>query len=266
MKSNPSVIIITGASSGIGAETARLFGKSGYRVVLAARDQEKLASIAQEIQSTGGESLAVQTDVTVLEEIHALVRQTIETYGRIDILFNNAGIGRLDWLEKLDPEKDVQALLETNLLAAIWMVQAVLPQMIERRSGHIINMASVAGLIAPPMYSIYSASKFGLRGFTEALRREAAIHGIRVSGIYPGGVKTSFAEESVSRRKTGIRTPRWLVLSTEDVARSVYLLHRYPRRTKVIPWQLGLACWFNLLFPGLVDRIIEQRFVHPERA
>jgi short-subunit dehydrogenase len=266
MTSNQPVIIITGASSGIGAAAARIFGKSGYNVVLAARSIEKLTSLAEEIQSNGGEPLVVKTDVTVLEDIQSLARRTIETYGRIDTLFNNAGLARLDWLENLDPQKDVKVQLDTNLLAVIWMAQAVLPYMIEQRSGHIINMASVAGLIAPPAYSIYSASKFGMRGFTEALRREVRIYGIRVSGIYPGGVKTGFAGEGVSKRKTGMRTPRRLVLSAEEVAHTVYLLDRHPRRTKVIPWPLSFASWLNLLFPGLVDLVIERVYVRRERG
>jgi hypothetical protein len=145
------------------------------------------------------------------------------------------------------------------------MTQAVLPHMIHRRSGHIINMASTAGLIAPPTYTVYAASKFAVRGFSEALRREVGVYGIQVSGIYPGGVATEFSQHTRTRRKTGITTPSALLLSSEAVARAVLKLARHPRRALVIPWPMRFAVWLNALFPGLVDWAIEQRFVKPER-
>ncbi len=118
-------------------------------------------------------------------------------------LLNNAGFGHLGWLEDLDPVHDIQAQLQVNLVAVIQMAREVLPHMIERRSGHIINMASVAGLVASPTYSVYAASKFGMRGFSEALRREVGVFGIHVSALYPGGVRTEFKEHTGAQRKTG---------------------------------------------------------------
>jgi short-subunit dehydrogenase len=262
---NQPVIIVSGASGGIGSATARLFGQMGYRVVLAARNLEKLKHIEAEIISHGGVAKAIKTDITQFGSIMNMVEITINQYQQIDVLFNNAGIGRLGWLERLDQQDDIQNQLQSNLLGAVWMTRAVLPYMIERRSGHIINMISVAGLIATPTYSIYSASKFGMRGFTDALRREVHYHGIHVSAIYPGGVKTGFAHEAVSRRKTGLRTPKWLVLSAEDVARAVYSLVRRPRRMVIIPWPNRLVWWLTLMFPGLVDKLVERFFVRLER-
>jgi short-subunit dehydrogenase len=259
------VIMITGASSGIGAATARLFSQSGYRVVLAARSVDKLHELAEEIRSTGGIALPVATDVTSMDEIGHLVQTTLNTYGKIDILFNNAGIGRLDWLEKLEPQSDIKAQLDVNLLGLIYMARAVLPHMIKQHQGHIINMGSAASLVAPPMYSIYAASKFGLRGFTEALRREAGIFGIKVSGIYPGGVNTGFAQDAIARRKSGITTPSWLKLEAEDVAKSVYRLARHPRRMVIIPRVLWFAYAINLFLPAFVDFAVERIFVRQER-
>jgi short-subunit dehydrogenase len=265
MSTSP-VIIITGASSGIGEATARFFAREGYRVVLAARRRDRLQALAEDIQAHGGEALPISTDLHGLEDIQRLVKTTIESCGQIDILFNNAGFGRLDWLEKLDPQDDLQALIQVNVLGVIWMSQAVLPHMIERRSGHIINMSSVAGLVSPPTYSAYSASKFAVRGFTEALRREVGIFGINVSGIYPGGVATEFDQHAQIHRKTEITTPRWLLLSADDVARSVLYLARHPQRMLIIPWPLKLAVWFNGLFPSLVDWAVEKMFVQEERS
>jgi len=260
------VIVITGASSGIGAATARLFAARGYRVVLAARRQERLEALAQEIRAAGGEALPVPSDCGELGDVQALVSRTLAEFGQIDVLFNNAGFGRLDWLERLDPESDIAAQIDVNLTGLIQLTRAVLPHMIERRAGHIINMSSVAGFLAAPTYSIYAATKFGVRGFTEALRREVSGYGIRVSGIYPGAVDTEFSERAGIRRKTGATTPAALRLSSEQVARAVYSLAQRPRRELITPGVMRLAVWLNALFPWLVDWGIERGFTRKERG
>lgn len=260
------VIVITGASSGIGEATARLFGQQGYRVVLAARRKERLHMLAEEIQRCGpGKALPVATDVSQLGEIQNLVDVTLENYGQIDILFNNAGFGRLDWLENLDPLQDINAQIQVNLVGVIQTAHAVLPHMIARHSGHIINMSSIAGLIATPTYSVYAASKFAIRGFTEALRREVTVYGIHVSGIYPGGTVTEFTDHAGIKRKTKKTTPAALRLKADDVARGVLSLVKRPRRMLVLPWPMLFGTWTNALFPGLMDWVIEQRFTKPER-
>jgi short-subunit dehydrogenase len=138
--------------------------------------------------------------------------------------------------------------------------------MIHRRKGHIINMSSIAGLVGTPTYTIYAASKFGVRGFSQALRREVSIWGVHVSVMFPGGVITEFGEKSgATKRKTGISTPRWLVLTPERVAEEVFRLTRRPRAIMVVPWMMRYSVWLNNMVPGLVDKIIERRFVKPER-
>lgn len=263
--SNQPVILVTGASSGIGEAAARLFAREGYRVSLGARRLERLQALAQEIELAGGQSLAVQADLAKLEDIQTLVRSTLDQFGQVDVLLNNAGFGRLKWLEDLNPVDDVQAQLQINLIATILVAREVLPHMIERRSGHIINMASLGGYVATPTYTVYSASKFGVRGFTEALRREVGVFGIRVSGIYPGSVRTEFKQHTGARRKTGRTTPESLRLDSEEVAQAVLSVVRRPRRELIIPWQMRLSVWMNILFPGIVDRLIENRFTRLER-
>ena len=265
MSTSP-VILITGASSGIGEATARLFGKQGYRVVLAARRLERLESCARDIHATGGQAHPIAADVTDPEHIQRMVEGTLEQFGQIDILFNNAGFGRLGWLESLDPVKDIEEQLKVNLLAVIQVTRQVLPYMIARRSGHIINMASIGGLVATPTYTIYAASKFAVRGFSEALRREVGVYGIKVSAIYPGGVKTEFSHHTGAKRKTGATTPASLKLSPEQVAEAVLSVVKRPRRGLIIPWPMRATVWLNGLAPGLVDWIIERRFVRPERG
>jgi NADP-dependent 3-hydroxy acid dehydrogenase YdfG len=264
--SRSPVILITGASSGIGAATARLFGGRGYRVVLAARREDRLEALASEIRQSGGEALPVRTDVSQLTQIERLVEAALEAYGAIDVLLNNAGFGRMNWLEAMDPREDIDLQLQVNLRGVIHSSRLVLPHMIRQHSGHIINMASIASLIAPPTYSIYAASKFGVRGFTQALRREVDIHGIRVSGIYPGGVDTEFSQHMGRIPKTGITTPSLLQLSAVDVAGAVWRVVKHPCREVIIPGIMRLAVWLNTIAPGIVDWGVRQMFTKPERG
>jgi short-subunit dehydrogenase len=247
------VIIITGASSGIGAATAKLFGQKGYCVVLAARRIERLNLLTEKIRQNGGTALAVPTDITRLEQINQLVDATIVKYGRIDVLLNNAGIGRMNWLESMDPITDISNQINLNLVALIHTTRIVLPHMIQQQKGHILNMASVAGLIATPTYSIYAASKFGVRGFTNALRRELNGSGVKVSGIYPGGVETEFSEQAGKRPNTGVKTPDVIKLTAIEVAETVWSVVQRPRRTVVIPRVMRIFIILNRIFPGFVD-------------
>ena len=262
----PPVILVTGASSGIGEATARLFAQEGYRVAMGARRRDRLEALANEIQEMGGQALPVTADLAKLDDIQNLVDTTLENYGQIDVLLNNAGYGRLNWLENLDPVEDIEALLRVNLVALIQMTREVLPHMIQRRSGHIINMASIAGLVATPTYTVYAASKFAVRGFSEALRREVDVYGVHVSAIYSGAVRTEFDMHTGKKRKTGRTTPASLRLDAAEVAQAVLSVVRRPRRGLVIPWPMLFAVWSNALFPGLVDRLIERRFTRPERG
>ena len=261
------VVIVTGASSGIGEATAREFGRQGAKVVLAARRIERLESLAQEITSMNAEAetLTVQVDLTKLEDIQKLIDVTMAKFNRVDVLVNNAGFGRLDWLEKLDPVKDIQAQFDVNVMGVIQTTRQVLPIMMEQRSGHIINMCSMAGLIGTPTYTIYSATKHAVHGFSESLRREAKPWGIEVSMIYPGGVKTEFQSHAGIKRKTGATTPKTLLLSAEDVGRAVVQLAHRPRAMWIIPWAWTVSVWMNRNFNWLVDRTTINRFTIPER-
>ena len=260
------VIIVTGASSGIGEATARLFGENGYRVVLAARRLDRLEALKAEIEAKGGAALAVETDVSAPGPLQALVDKTLQTYGQIDILFNNAGFGRTKWLEELDPEKDIAAQVQVNLTGVIQATRAVLPHMIERRSGHIINMGSQAAFVATPTYTVYAATKFGLRGFSDALRREVGVWGIKVSVIYPGGVSTEFGQHTQAKRKTGITTPKALQLKPQDVANAVLAAARRPVRARILPGISRLAILFAAALPGVNDWLQERFFTRPERG
>jgi short-subunit dehydrogenase len=256
------VVLITGASSGFGADAARLFAKEGAIVILAARRMDRLTALAEEIRLAGGQAFAIPLDVAEQSQINNAVQTVLGSYGSIDILLNNAGMGRLNWLETLDPAVDIDMQIDVNLRGVLQVTRAVLPSMLTRRAGHIINMSSVAGLIAAPMYSVYAATKYGMRGFTDALRREVAPFGVHVSGIYPGPAATEFGQQSGDNPlKRNIKVPRWLYMPSEYVARRTVGLARHPRRTLILPWWFRPVIGFDTLFPGLVDWILKVAFV-----
>jgi short-subunit dehydrogenase len=267
MNLNAKVVIVTGASSGIGEATAREFAKEGVKIVLAARRVDKLQALADEITTmkTGAETLVVQADLSKLEDIHGMIEQTLEKFGRIDVLVNNAGFGRLDWLENLDPVKDIQAQIDVNVMGVLQTTRQVLPVMMKQRAGSIINMCSMAGLVGTPTYTIYAASKHAVHGFSEALRREVKPWGIDVSLIYPGGVVTEFTQHAGIKRKTNAKTPDFMLLTAEQVGQAVVKLVRRPKRMLVIPWLWNVTVFMNKFLPGLVDYTTINRFTIPER-
>jgi short-subunit dehydrogenase len=254
------VVLITGASSGFGKDAAHLFAQEGARVVLAARRLDRLQMLANEIHKNGGEAFAVPVDVNQRTEIELMVRTVIEIYGRIDILFNNAGFGGLNWLEVLEPDRNIETQIQVNLTGLILVTQAVLPYMLERRSGHIINMSSIAGWLAAPSYTVYAATKYGVRGFTTALRREVAPFDIKVSGIYPGPARTEFGRSKTTKKR---RRPKWFdifFIPSEEVSHRVLQLAKHPRRAVIIPWWFALIAWGENHFPGIADWIIQTAY------
>ncbi len=261
------VVIVTGASSGIGEATARKFGGEGAKVILAARRVDKLKTLAQVINSmgTGAETLVIQADLARLEDIQSMITQTLEKFGRIDVLVNNAGFGRLDWLENLDPIKDIQGQIDVNVMGVIQTTRQVLPVMMKQRAGSIINMCSMAGLVGTPTYTIYAASKHAVHGFSEALRREVKPWGVDVSLVYPGGVVTEFTQHAGINRKTNAKTPGFMLLTAEQVGDVVVKLVRRPRRMLIIPWLWSVTVFMNKFLPGLVDYTTINRFTIPER-
>jgi short-subunit dehydrogenase len=251
--------IITGASSGIGEACARLFASEGYQVVLAARRMERLQIIADEITARGGYAIAVQTDVARLEDLERLVETTLSAIGRLDVLINCAGIGKLVWFDEQSLE-DIQTQLEVNIRGVLWLSRLVVPHMIERGDGHIINICSVAGFVPPPTYSVYGTSKFAVRGFTEALRSELKPLGIHVGIVYPGAVATEFDKQAGVNWETDKTTPKWLLLQPGDVAASVLQVVKRRSPQRVIPRIMHLSIWFNAHLPRLVRLAYRRLF------
>ena len=187
------VVVITGASSGMGEAAARHLAAQGAAVVLGARRIERLEALVGEITAAGGQALAVATDVTDRAQVQRLVDAAVETYGRIDVLVNNAGIMPLSPLERLKVD-EWDRMIDVNLKGVLYGVAAALPHMTAQKSGHIINLSSVAGHKVFGGSAVYSATKFGVRALSEGLRMEVKPYNIRTTIICPGAVKTELLD------------------------------------------------------------------------
>jgi NADP-dependent 3-hydroxy acid dehydrogenase YdfG len=177
----------------MGAAAARHLAGNGAAVVLGARRTDRIEALAAEIAQAGGKARAVVTDVTKREDLRKLVDTAVEAYGRVDVLINNAGIMPLSPLERLKVDEWDQ-MIDVNLKGVLYGVAAALPHMIEQKSGHIINLSSVAGNKYFSGSAVYSATKFGVRALSEGLRQEMAPYNIRVTVISPGAVKTELLD------------------------------------------------------------------------
>ena len=188
------VAIVTGASSGIGDATARHLAREGATVVLAARREDRLAELKDAIEADGGIALAVPTDVTDRDAVKALAQAALDTYGRIDVLVNNAGIMPLTMLHNMQTD-DWYNTVDVNVYGVLHAVEAVLPTMIEQKGGHVVNVSSTAGRRVYPGGAVYSATKYAVRALSEGMRQELGpAYGIRVTCIEPGAVATELTD------------------------------------------------------------------------
>ena len=187
------VVVITGGSSGMGEATARHLAANGAKVVIAARRAERIIALAAEITAAGGTAIAVTTDVTKRDDVKKLVDQAVETYGRIDVLINNAGVMPLSPIEQLKID-EWDHMIDVNLRGVLHGIAAALPHMKAQKSGHIINTASVAGHKIFGASAVYSATKFAVRALSEGLRQEVKPYNIRTTIISPGAVKTELLD------------------------------------------------------------------------
>jgi short-subunit dehydrogenase len=192
---NGKVVIVTGASSGIGAALAMQISHEGAAVILAARRKEKLEQLAKEINSAGHIALPIQADVTKRHDAEMLIRTAIERFGRVDILVNNAGRGHFASVENTTDEM-IRSMFELNVYSLWYTTRPALTQMKKQGSGHIINVASMAGKLAYPYNSAYVAAKHACVGFTHALRMELMETGIHATVVCPAGVLTGWAGET----------------------------------------------------------------------
>jgi len=187
------VVVITGASSGLGEATARLLSSNGAVVVLGARRLDRLNSLAAELNARGERALAIGTDVTDSDQVRSLVDAAVEKYGRIDVMLNNAGLMPNSPLERLKID-DWNRTIDVNIKGVLYGIAAALPYMKEQRSGHIINVSSVAGHKVRAGGAVYAATKHAVRALSEGLRQEVKPYNIRTTVISPGAVATEMAD------------------------------------------------------------------------
>jgi 3-oxoacyl-[acyl-carrier protein] reductase len=209
------VALVTGASRGIGLAIARHLGQLGARISVCARNVSKLESAASNLRATGIQVLALPTDITRGDDIDRMVTETQRTLGPVDILVNNAGIGIFGAFHT-QTEQDWNAIMNTNLKSVFLASRAVAPEMIRRKTGHIINLCSLAGKSTFANGAIYCASKWGLLGLSGCMAEDLRAHGIRVSAICPGSVATEFSPHAGKDPSK--------MLQPEDVAHAVAAL------------------------------------------
>lgn len=217
------VIIITGASSGLGEAMARHLAEKGAKVVLAARRAERLNALISEINAKGGNALAVIADVTKQEDVQNISNKAIEAFGRVDVLINNAGVMFMAPLAKLHID-EWDKMIDVNVKGVLYGIAAVLPTLQAQKSGQIINISSVAGLkVSAGIGSVYSGTKFAVKAISEGLRQEVAADNIRITTIYPGAVDSELKLQSTDKESAaGIRAfYEANEISADSIARAV---------------------------------------------
>lgn len=246
------VIIITGASSGIGKACAELFSEGGSKVVIAARGEEALRDVASSLQ---GENLAIQTDVSKEEDCEQLVKATLERFGRLDVLINNAGVSMRALFKDVDLSV-LKSLMDINFWGTVYCTKHALPHLLQSK-GSVVGVSSIAGFKGLPGRSGYSASKFAMHGFLESLRTENLKTGLHVLLACPGFTATRIRSTALAADgSTQKESPRkeHKMMTPEAVANRIYKAVARRKRTIVLTRQGKLAVLVNKFFPSFTDR------------
>lgn len=227
------VVVITGASSGLGEATARLLSAQGASVVLGARRTERIQSVADELTRSGGKALAIPTDVTQYEQVKRLVDAAVQTYGHLDVMLNNAGLMPHSPLERLKID-DWNRMIDVNIKGVLYSIAAALPYMKQQKKGHIINVSSVAGHKVRPGSAVYAATKSAVLIISEGLRQEVKPYNIRTTVISPGAVATelpnSVTEPDIAEN---VRKLYEMAIPADAFARAVVFAMSQPEEVDV---------------------------------
>ena len=253
MRIDGSTALITGASEGIGAACVRAFRERGARIVLAARDEAKLAQVA------GADDFVIAGDLLNEEDRKRIVDAALSRFGRIDILVNNAGIGLYQPAHVADMPQ-VRHMFELNFFAPLALTQLIVPAMRQQRGGFIVNISSVAGKVTLPWFTLYSASKYALCSLSDGLRMELKSAGIHVMTVCPGYVRTGFQSHVLHGQAPATLTKNRnrFSISAEQCAAAVVKGVEKGARTVVTPWSGWLFVAAERLFPGLMDAQLER--------
>lgn len=255
MNLNSARVILTGASGGIGSATAEALVKSGAQLLLVDRQAEGLQKLANRLRADGAQVHAFPADLTRAADRQAVPEHATRVLGGVDLLVNNAGLLHFNPFEDEDPQA-MERLLNVNVVAPILLARAVLPLMQRQGHGRIVNIGSIFGSIGFPYFASYSASKFALRGFSEALRRELGGSGVGVTYIAPRATRTSLNRSAVNRMNEALKVA---MDSPERVAAAVVDALRRDRDEVYLGWAESLFVRLNGLMPRLVDRALGKQ-------
>ena len=244
--------LITGASSGIGASTARFLSKKGISLILVARRLDKLEELAAEIRGNGGAVEVFQADLANAADRIRCLEYTVETGKHIDILVNNAGFGWYGFYSEMD-WNTANDMIRINIEAVAHLTYLFLPLMKHQNHGHIINIGSIAGGFPNQGTAIYSATKSFLDAFSTALFRELKGSGVHVCVIRPGPVATDFFAHARNLPGGGVIPGQLLSIGPDDVAKAVWSCCLRPRRYVYVPWIMGISAWIEFLMGWIVD-------------
>lgn len=246
MNINDKVVLITGGSSGIGRETAIHLSRLGAEAILVARSNDRLMKVQNTIKEiTKRSPLIIQCDIAIEEDVSRMAAIVRKNYNRVDILINSAGIGRYRLLE-MTSNQEMRRHFEVNFYGTYYCVKALLPFMKSQEAGYILNIGSIFGKYVPfPDVSVYAATKFALRGFSDGLRRELKPYGIGVGHLMPGPVNTPFQDKKEAGER---KAPAFLTLEAADVAKAIEKMIRYRMSNVILPRWMAPLFWVRGLF------------------
>lgn len=253
------VVLLTGASSGIGAELARQFAVQGAKLALAARDVARLETVAAECRALGGEALVVPGDVSEEPSCASMVQRTIMHYQRLDVLVNNAGLGSSGLFEQITDLSIFDTLMRVNYLGSVWCTAHALPHLKQSR-GRIVAISSLTGLTGVPKRTVYAATKHAMAGFFDSLRIELDGSGVSVTVIYPGFVFSEINRRALSPDGTpfgdhGYQRRKGETMETDECCRQILRAVERRDRDLVMTWRGKIGRLLKLISPALVDRI-----------
>ena len=256
MNFKDKVVLITGASSGIGEATAMEFSKKGASIILVSRDNEKLEIVSQKLEQFKNKVLVCPCDVSIKSEVESMSKNVLEKFGHIDILVNNAGFAIYGSVSELSIE-EIESQMQTNYFGMVYCIKNFLPSMIEQRSGHIVNVASVAASFGLPGIASYCASKFAMLGFSEGLQHELKNTGVGVTVVSPIIVRTNFFDHPSFETM-----PKYspTSLSAKTVAKAVVKASSSPRLEIIVPSIVRAAVWAKHTIPYAINPIIGSAF------